>query len=982
MNYPKLHSRLLGICLTSLMLIGLGLSGVAEGKGNLVPNGNFERVDVKGLPADWNLYKLADGAGLKIVKDPTRPGKRILHVWAKQNNARTAGIRTDFLPVSPKTRYRLSLAGKIKDVRSTSTSAPGRAIGHMILYDAEKIHLLGRAAMNLTGSRDWLDYSMELDAPDSAAYVMLKYQLLRTSGQMWLDGIRFEAIASVDGQTLLLSTTTKIDKAGPIIFPKPQYAKDGGETVKISKKCLVSCDKSLGAIPLEELEKFLRSVGVEPVRVGTKHEPDGATEIHLRTKVGRKLAAKLPAKYANAASQDEGYVLACSGKTNEITIYASKPAGAFYGVQTLKQLVTKSSDGAELSDTLIADWPMMKQRGMVQGSQWFKHWWLNRDKPGVETYLDRAARLKLNHIHIAGSGTKMGGAFSSQSREPLNDMTRRQLKATMDDANKRFLAVTLAFKPTVPSDYIRKKPQPRVPRFEFDYLNEDHFTKLFAKFDAVYDLGIRSFSLNMDDLRAYNQSKLHEPRHIKRFGNIGAAHAYLAKRCYDHLKAKDPSIRLYMVPTYYTDPLRGGEEFDKYLSELAYLPKDIEMITVMTGRAPCEHFKKLTGRYPFIWSNFLPKFRSSKSVLRPPFNDGGPDITEYTTGYVFLPNSPKQEDHKGLSWLTAADYLWNPPAYNATESFNRVVSKHLPAELLSVIREYSKFKKRMFLSMPTPNYPVLGETKAKRIAHCQNLITELDKLIKKLEALDPSKVRDMLISECKTFKVGWENILTVTTARPHPIYVPKYTPTAQADEKTLLANSAVVEKLVPRGAKDISVPPPVATRFYLSHDLKKLYVTAFCDEPKMAGLKAKITRRDHPVFEDDCVEMFFGTDLKEIFNYYQFSVNANGAIFDSSLSTGLIEFDDPSIRVPKQQWNAHGVKAVAVKGAEQWTVRFSVPLASIGTKDAKIGTRIRFELGRERYASGKREIFSYAYPRGFHTPERFETIELAGPKSN
>lgn len=87
---------------------------------------------------------------------------------------------------------------------------------------------------------------------------------------------------------------------------------------------------------------------------------------------------------------DEGYQLSIS--PGQIRITARNPAGAFYGVQTLRQLlddVNRSFPGVE-----ITDMPRFKHRGLLLDV--CRHF---RDKEFVKRYIDLLAYHKMNVLH-------------------------------------------------------------------------------------------------------------------------------------------------------------------------------------------------------------------------------------------------------------------------------------------------------------------------------------------------------------------------------------------------------------------------------------------------------------------------------------------------------------------------------------------------------------------------------------------------------
>ena len=102
------------------------------------------------------------------------------------------------------------------------------------------------------------------------------------------------------------------------------------------------------------------------------------------------------------SAADESYVLTVGKKI--ITIDAPAEAGAFYGVQSLRQLIDAASDG-QIATCKIADSPRFPYRGL--------HFDVSRNFRSVEFLMkqvDAMARLKLNrmHIHLTdGAGWRM-----------------------------------------------------------------------------------------------------------------------------------------------------------------------------------------------------------------------------------------------------------------------------------------------------------------------------------------------------------------------------------------------------------------------------------------------------------------------------------------------------------------------------------------------------------------------------------------------
>lgn len=78
-----------------------------------------------------------------------------------------------------------------------------------------------------------------------------------------------------------------------------------------------------------------------------------------------------------------------------IVISGADPAGLFYGVQTLGQLITRADDAWTIPAVTIADAPRFAYRGVMLD--------VARHFHGVDTvkaYIDRAASLKFNALHL------------------------------------------------------------------------------------------------------------------------------------------------------------------------------------------------------------------------------------------------------------------------------------------------------------------------------------------------------------------------------------------------------------------------------------------------------------------------------------------------------------------------------------------------------------------------------------------------------
>lgn len=89
----------------------------------------------------------------------------------------------------------------------------------------------------------------------------------------------------------------------------------------------------------------------------------------------------------------ESYTLEASARG--VTITGADAAGLFHGIQTLGQLIVPAPDGGRIPAVRIEDAPRFAYRGvMLDVARHFL------DVATVQAYIDRAASLKFNHLHL------------------------------------------------------------------------------------------------------------------------------------------------------------------------------------------------------------------------------------------------------------------------------------------------------------------------------------------------------------------------------------------------------------------------------------------------------------------------------------------------------------------------------------------------------------------------------------------------------
>ncbi|MBN2308852.1 MAG: hypothetical protein JXR94_07785 [Candidatus Hydrogenedentes bacterium] len=159
---------------------------------------------------------------------------------------------------------------------------------------------------------------------------------------------------------------------------------------------------------------------------------------------------------------------------------------------------------------------------------------------------------------------------------------------------------------------------------------------------------------------------------------------------------------------------------------------------------------------------------------------------------------------------------------------------------------------------------------------------------------------------------------------------------------------------------EVQQPADEQTTAYVAYDENALYIAFRCDHAA-ERIKADITERDGPVYEDDAIEFFFQPDL-DAGRYIQFVGNSAGAFADNeSLDMA---------------WNADWQYAASA-GPGYWEGELSVPFAALGMASPEPGERIGFNVCRERQLP-EQELSCWAPASGsFHNTHSFGRLTFS-----
>lgn len=200
------------------------------------------------------------------------------------------------------------------------------------------------------------------------------------------------------------------------------------------------------------------------------------------------------------------------------------------------------------------------------------------------------------------------------------------------------------------------------PGQDIVYSSAEAFAVLTEKLQRFYDVGVRAFSLFLDDIPPQFSSSVD----VNHYANFGTAQADLCNRTLRWLQAKDEVCRLSMCPTDY----HGAPPFSEDLLELgAQLAREIDIF--YTGPKICspritsddvEAFADAVRRRPLIWDNYPVNDLAMQPEMHiGPIRGRSASLHENVRGV--LPNLMLQPEASKIPLYTFAVYFQDPAAY-------------------------------------------------------------------------------------------------------------------------------------------------------------------------------------------------------------------------------------------------------------------------------------------------------------------------------
>ncbi|WP_246155507.1 beta-N-acetylhexosaminidase family protein [Saccharopolyspora hirsuta] len=442
--------------------------------------------------------------------------------------------------------------------------------------------------------------------------------------------------------------TADPDSPLPQITPQPQQVVQLGDDVPVPERVSVVADREVDRPTRDLLVAVLRGAGAEDVDVvDAGQQPDAPLVVRVGgigtddiarglREAGVEVPPDLPA---------EGYALAA--KDGAVVLGGVDPDGVYYSAQTLRQLVRAHG----IAGAGIVDHPLMPLRGAIEG--FYGSPWTHQER------LDQLAfygDVKMNTYIYA---PKDDPYHREKWRDPYPADKLAELGELIAQGDAHHVRFTFALSPGL----------------SICYTSEQDWQALVAKLQAMYDLGVRAFSLPLDDIDytkwncAEDEAKYGAPSQQ----SAGQAQVDLLNRVQrEFIATHEGAQPLQTVPTEYSDT--EDSPYKRTIRE--QLDPAVEVMWTGVGVVPPEitvpqaqEAAAVWGRKVFVWDNYpVNDFDATAGrLLLAPYAEREAGLHDQLSGIVLNPMN--QASASKVAEFGAADFSWNDTGYDANRAW-------------------------------------------------------------------------------------------------------------------------------------------------------------------------------------------------------------------------------------------------------------------------------------------------------------------------
>ncbi|GAA1502569.1 hypothetical protein GCM10009730_01160 [Streptomyces albidochromogenes] len=444
-------------------------------------------------------------------------------------------------------------------------------------------------------------------------------------------------------------------RPAPVITPTPQDIRTRDDRVTVSPTVTLVAGAKADAAALKVTQQALLDAGAHQVVRGEKPVSGRLTVYVGGPGETPQTAGALSALGIEGPGQlpPEGYVLGVGERS--VALSGKDTAGTYYAAQSLRQLLPeRKGPGGKVAGAEIRDWPTTSIRGVIEGFYGIP--WTHAAR------LDQLDFYGEHKMNIYVYSPKDDPYLRERWREPYPSAQLAKMRELVERARARHVEFTYALSPGL----------------SVCYSSEADIKALTDKFETVWDLGIRTYAVPLDDI-SYTKWNCQADRDKWGTGAAaaGAAQAYLLNRVNRDFIATHPGAApLQMVPTEYYNVTPSP--YKKALAE--QLDEDVvvewtgvgviaPVITVAQAKAA----RNVFAHPILLWDNYPVNDYVTNRLLLGPYN-GRQKGMPAELGSGITANPMNQAYASKIPLMTVADYMWNDAVYDPRTSWRTAIS--------------------------------------------------------------------------------------------------------------------------------------------------------------------------------------------------------------------------------------------------------------------------------------------------------------------
>lgn len=321
---------------------------------------------------------------------------------------------------------------------------------------------------------------------------------------------------------------------------------------------------------------------------------------------------------------------------NVIAVLGKDTDSAFYGLTSLK-LIFKQIEGNEIKDLVIKDYSDGYWRGFIEG--YYGIPWSNENRKDLMKF---GGDFKMNTYIFAPKDDEY---HSLKWREPYPSDKLEELRELVEVGEQTKNRFIWTIHPFLKDGM----------KFDTDENYQSDLSKIIAKFEQLYSIGVRQFGVLADDAEGEAADQVRLMKDLEQW----------------RLSKGDVDSFLF-VPKVYTKESAGGDVNNEYLNTISNMPESIEILwtgdTILgyVTEETFDFFKEAVGREPFMWLNWPVNDINNSRLLM----GKGEMLDSNVTNFRGIVTNPMQEAQASkVSLFAIADYGWNRAGFDMDKSW-------------------------------------------------------------------------------------------------------------------------------------------------------------------------------------------------------------------------------------------------------------------------------------------------------------------------